>query len=1830
MSRKEELKAKLESKKPLPLNNDVTGLDDINQLTAQLPPATGDNPLSTVALANPTVREQGELIFARGTLPDYDNVVALFQFISDDAEPDFYLIARLPDTWNFADSFDLPTIEQLSWSDEAGSNSFKPFLAQLALSQAFFVLSNQANPQKVNDFTNIPDLNIPPTFNDIELQPGLNFVSTLSLEGDQDFITYLKSLGVDTQTAVLSGQIDQNNPDSATAIDLVVSLPLANDSHELFVLNGKPLVSLIAPPQPSLHLTSPLRDLPPNRFLSGMDFTGHFSIGADEDIQLRVRLPLGPGEPLAFATHLDKGIGLADLKNMGQLLDKEGVIQEQLAGLGTPPALKDLAITDFSLNITTPLESPSISYLSIALQVGKRWPINDSLSFNDVGLRLGIATPLTDPASSIAIWGTMKLFEYNLLLSLQLPDLMVSAELDPATPINLRTFLHEDLKLPFDRWPNVNIAAFAASFNRASGEQFFSLGLAEWKIMSGLSMERVILSLHRMNDTKTLVIDSVVTIADVAISMLATYSPEQQSSGLQFEGSTAPQAQLPLGHVIDDLMHRLGLDIGLPDILSDLIVKDIAFSYDGGSDFFSLSFTLQDSDGSWEMIPGVLEMGAATIRLEHIRGHLFLHIADTITFGGVPWQTSVTLPTLAGQAVMPAGQTYPLGSLLSTFHLAGFGLDDLKLNNARLIFDGSNRMVSFHVEIEDAWDLNFFKLKEVQIDIEYRGGANGGTSGALWAGLEIGTGNRLTFAGVHPGPDQGWQLRGELTPTSPLTIRSVTDKFDIETDVFPIPLDLGLTYLAVEYDTKSSRFIARCTLTLSDYAVLNLNIERSHNTTPSLPATTTGAESKPKESYNTFFSGQILVHDLEFDLIFSKNKSEISNNTALIGLFRDSGGGVNVIEALMTALGGDDPPAGLAFKVKDALLIYEKDNIIKPATPSKQVGKKSGAKLLFAMDTDIGLDLSGLGNLPLVGAAFAHSDTLKIAFTPIFSSGEFETDQISTLKSLLPPGAPQLPDTGVNGFSLVTSIQLGDKRLSLPLGMSGDDVKNNPDIGSPNLPDDPSKTPPAPPPLPNQNVKWIEIAKAFGPVVLKRIGIGYSGSEITVILDGGLIIGPLKIALMGLGASYNWSSHDLSFSLQGIGIDFQQGTLAFGADFLNMDGDFVGRATLKMQKFSLSALGAFSTKGFPSLFIYGFLNYPLGGPVFFFVEGLAAGFGFNRHLTIPDVGQIETFPLVQEAIKGDAPSPNLTGMTTGPKAVMSGVQDELVRLHTYIYPAQGEYFLAVGLKFNSFKLIDTFALLTIAVNTHHFRFLINLIGVSTAKIPSESPKLLAVIQMAFKIQIDPQEGLISLQAQLTSNSWILAPECRLSGGFAYYAWFAGEHMGDFVNSLGGYHPHFDVPKHYPRVPRLRFHWDLPNAPVTIKGDAYYALTPIALMAGGHLQASWHSGDLKAWFNIGVDFLIQWKPFHYEASAHLEIGASYTKTVLGITICISGSLGADLEIWGPDFAGRAHFKFGPIHFQVEFGNGSSPPPALTWPEFKKSFLPAKTLYSLTVTGGLIKEIKVKDKSYLVVNPKKFSLNATTIVPFTSYFIGEHLFEIKQFSSADLNKGQINTLGQDFEKNKHSLTANAKIMVEQAGQQWGIVDGGKDYLIQLEDQTLRVYLKHGVEVPPQYKNFGVAPMDRKECIATQYFISVRRDEEHDAHVEFEFKPIEKKFPAGLWGQGKQKAGGERLVSAIGGLHIEPHDPVAPGRTKPIERRNLDYQVYAGHRDVAVPPVIYKETSPADPAQTVKHSLGEAAVIERRKGILASLDFDPDQYGRLSPSLADAFIGQPVIVE
>ena len=450
--------------------------------------------------------------------------------------------------------------------------------------------------------------------------------------------------------------------------------------------------------------------------------------------------------------------------------------------------------------------------------------------------------------------------------------------------------------------------------------------------------------------------------------------------------------------------------------------------------------------------------------------------------------------------------------------------------------------------------------------------------------------------------------------------------------------------------------------------------------------------------------------------------------------------------------------------------------------------------------------------------------------------------------------------------------------------------------------------------------------------------------------------------------------NEIEFSLKGMAVVYDTPTLGISGAFLREIKDnkeeYNGLLTFRMGKIELIAIGSYiKTPTYSSLFAFGYLGIPIPVDPAFYIHGFALGFGMNRNFLMPNISEVPNFPLVKLVHQG--------GLKQG-----DSIQKIFSDLNRYLPACEDTYVIVAGIKFDSYKMIYTTGIVAIAFGN---KTSFNLLGLSTMKMPG-----VYNFEFAFSMRADLDEGIFLAQGQLTDNTYILLPQLKLTGGFALGMWLKGSNSGDFVFSIGGYHPKFNVPSHYPNnISRLGFDFNM--GPVQLYGKAYFALTPSCIMAGieGGLRVKLNAGVVYAEIGIllKVDFIIHWKPFYYEAEVSVQIYAKVVIDVWLFSINSSFSLAAKLFICGPDFKGVAVFKVVGYQLEVKFGNhNTSINKTLTQSDFISAYLPEiKNIISYNITSGIIKKIKKVDGSEcIVVNPKTFALEVYSEIPITDIY------------------------------------------------------------------------------------------------------------------------------------------------------------------------------------------------------------------------------------------------------
>lgn len=475
--------------------------------------------------------------------------------------------------------------------------------------------------------------------------------------------------------------------------------------------------------------------------------------------------------------------------------------------------------------------------------------------------------------------------------------------------------------------------------------------------------------------------------------------------------------------------------------------------------------------------------------------------------------------------------------------------------------------------------------------------------------------------------------------------------------------------------------------------------------------------------------------------------------------------------------------------------------------------------------------------------------------------------------------------------------------------------------------------------------------RGVGPLSIKNIGFKYStgtsgkDSILAIRLDAYAKIGPVEFALLGLTLGLNfkaergpWSLHNLpplEVGLEGLQAGFQRPPIEIAGMLQHKhtaeEDSFAGALVIGLTPWRFQAAGYYGTvkKGsapddtMETFFLYCLLQGPLITFGYASIEGICGGFGYNSNLTFPTPQNVTKFPLINGS--KSAPDPD------GPP---DGILGHLLAT-TWFSPKDGSFWVAAGLTVKAFEILSVQAVLVVQWNPE---VEIGIFGLATASIPGgKSTRQFAYVELGITATLSFRTGVLKIEGELTPASYILDPSCHLEGGFALYTWFddKGENSelkGDWVFTIGGFHPMYTKPSHYPNPPRLGISWQFGKS-ISISGQAYFAITPKVCMGGGRLDVTLSLNPLFAYFNAFVDFLINYKPFFFIAEGGLTVGVRFTLDLWLVSINIKVEIGARLYIEGPPIRGLVHVDFWVFGFDVNFGEENKPEPkALSLDEF----------------------------------------------------------------------------------------------------------------------------------------------------------------------------------------------------------------------------------------------------------------------------------------------------------
>ncbi|KAM7183885.1 hypothetical protein V8F20_012446 [Naviculisporaceae sp. PSN 640] len=471
---------------------------------------------------------------------------------------------------------------------------------------------------------------------------------------------------------------------------------------------------------------------------------------------------------------------------------------------------------------------------------------------------------------------------------------------------------------------------------------------------------------------------------------------------------------------------------------------------------------------------------------------------------------------------------------------------------------------------------------------------------------------------------------------------------------------------------------------------------------------------------------------------------------------------------------------------------------------------------------------------------------------------------------------------------------------------------------------------------PDDNSGKASLKKTIGPLTLNNIGLQYKDGNLGILLDATFKLGPIELELMGFSISVPLKGNLINniitptVGINGMAVSFNEPPTMVAGMFEELAPSlFAGGLAVSFDPYVFAAAGAYGTmsdasgNSYKTVAVFAKCQGPLIELEFAQLTGVCLGFGYNSHLTLPTVDNVTSFPLVGEN----------TVVTPGQDAldIFNIFQVPPGGGPAWIFPQKDSIWFAAGLEITALSVLDMSAVVAIEFDPN---VKLGIYADAVGQFPPQSSgDQFVYIELGIAGTVDFAAGSMVVQGKLAPTSFILDPNCHLTGGFALCYWFgANAHAGDWVFTLGGYHPAYTPPSHYPVPDRLAISWSL-DEHLSITGDSYCAVTPKACMAGGALHVALSLGPLSASFSAWADFLLNFEPFWFEGDGGVSVRVEFTLDLWIVTIHIDVEIGASLHIQGPSVAGTVHVDFWVFGFDIDFGSsGTRPTQPLSLQEF----------------------------------------------------------------------------------------------------------------------------------------------------------------------------------------------------------------------------------------------------------------------------------------------------------
>ncbi|MCJ1385951.1 hypothetical protein MMC17_009076 [Xylographa soralifera] len=475
------------------------------------------------------------------------------------------------------------------------------------------------------------------------------------------------------------------------------------------------------------------------------------------------------------------------------------------------------------------------------------------------------------------------------------------------------------------------------------------------------------------------------------------------------------------------------------------------------------------------------------------------------------------------------------------------------------------------------------------------------------------------------------------------------------------------------------------------------------------------------------------------------------------------------------------------------------------------------------------------------------------------------------------------------------------------------------------------------------------LTKTLGPLTISAVSLQYKDKMLWLTMDATLTLGPFSLSLLGLGLGVPTSNLKLDNlkgiassivpQLNGLALSFDRPPMLLAGVFVHdimSDGTttqdiYKGGVAISFPPYTLAAVGEYAIvhqngNEYKSIFIFAKLDGPLLTLEFATISGVRIGFGYNSVVRSPTIDQLTDFPFINDS--------GVSGSGNDPLKILQNMTDKPAD-GPWVTPKQDSYWVAAGMTITAFDILTITAVAMLAFPDQGI--IVSLFADAIAQMPpgvTSPSEMILYVEIGLVAEMNFVHGYFRVEASLAPTSFLLVPQCRISGGFALVYWFGNNpHAGDWVFSIGGYHKSYTPPPYYPVPKRIKIDFQIGDN-LQITGESYFAITPKVAMGGALIHVNLSVGPISAYLDASFDALINFHPLHYTADFRVSIGVTFDADFWFVHIHISASVGADLHIEGPEFGGIAHVDFYLFSFSVDFGASPQALPPINLEDFWK--------------------------------------------------------------------------------------------------------------------------------------------------------------------------------------------------------------------------------------------------------------------------------------------------------